>query len=139
MLVRVTVVGYRDHGDRRRFEVKPFTTDIQSVKDFIGQLYAEGGGDAPEDVVGGLKLLTMQEWTKKAYKRVIMICDAPPHGLEYHDKKYRDDYPEGSPDGLKLEPLIYDLKKKRIHLSCMKLNKSVKPMLKIIKEIHDKC
>lgn len=81
MLVRVTVVGYRDHGDRRRFEVKPFTTDIRSVKDFIGCLYAEGGGDAPEDVVGGLKLLLMQEWTKKAYKRVIMICDAPPHGL----------------------------------------------------------
>ena len=59
MLVRVTVVGYRDHGDRRRFEVKPFTTDIRNVKDFIGCLYAEGGGDAPEDVVGGLKLLLM--------------------------------------------------------------------------------
>ena len=68
-----------------------------------------------------------------------MICDAPPHGLEYHDKKYKDDYPQGSPDGLKLEPLIHELKRKKIHLSCMKLNKSVKPMLKIIKEIHDKC
>jgi hypothetical protein len=53
--VRVCFIGYRDHGDSPRFSIKDFTEDIDSVKSFIQGVSASGGGDAPEDVVGGLK------------------------------------------------------------------------------------
>lgn len=33
---RVSFVGYRDISDDRRFEVKPFTDNIEEVKKFIG-------------------------------------------------------------------------------------------------------
>lgn len=53
--VRVCFVGYRDHCDANRFSIYDFSTDLQDVKDFISKVKAEGGGDTPEDVVGGLR------------------------------------------------------------------------------------
>ena len=53
--VRVSFVGYRDHCDKNRFAIKGFTEDIQAIKEYIQATPAEGGGDAPEDVVGGLR------------------------------------------------------------------------------------
>lgn len=53
--VRVTFVGYRDHCDSKRFEIKPFTEDLDDMKKFISKVEADGGGDEPEDVVGGLR------------------------------------------------------------------------------------
>lgn len=35
---RVSFVGYRDISDDRRFEVKPFTDNIEEVKKFIGEV-----------------------------------------------------------------------------------------------------
>lgn len=46
---RVSFVGYRDIKDTRRFEVKDFTDDIDSVKKFIESVTADGGADEPED------------------------------------------------------------------------------------------
>ena len=52
--VRVSFIGYRDVQDTTRFSVLPFTEDIESVKAFIQGVRAEGGGDTPEDLQGGL-------------------------------------------------------------------------------------
>jgi len=54
--VRVSFVGYRDIKDRTRFEVKPFTDNLDEMKKFINSCQADGGADAPEDMQGGLKL-----------------------------------------------------------------------------------
>lgn len=80
LTARITVIGYRDHCDARRFEVKPFHGNVQECKEFINTLKASGGGDTPEDIVGALKVCLMQDWTEEANKKVFMICDAPPHG-----------------------------------------------------------
>ena len=77
---RVSFIGYRDVKDNRRFEVLPFDDNIDSVKKFITGVRAEGGGDMPEDMQGGLKLCLLQDWTEEATKRVVIITDAPPHG-----------------------------------------------------------
>ena len=53
--VRVCFIGYRDHCDSVRFSIKDFTDDIDSVKNYIQGVSANGGGDFPEDVVGGLR------------------------------------------------------------------------------------
>ena len=66
--VRVCFVGYRDHCDTERFTIQPFTGDIQKVKDFISKVQAVGGGDFPEDVVGGLRKCLDQPWSKDSSK-----------------------------------------------------------------------
>lgn len=50
--VRVCFVGYRDFCSvaNRRFELMPFTEDIEAAKKFIAAVSAEYGGDGPEDV-----------------------------------------------------------------------------------------
>ena len=53
---RVSFVGYRDINDHRRFELKPFTDNIEEVMNFISTVNASGGADEPEDMQGGLKL-----------------------------------------------------------------------------------
>ena len=55
LVVRVTFVGYRDHCDSDRFAIKGFTEDLEDVKAFIQSTSASGGGDTPEDVVGGMR------------------------------------------------------------------------------------
>ena len=53
LTVRVSFVGYRDIKDHKRFEISPFTGDIDATKAFIGKISASGGADMPEDVQGG--------------------------------------------------------------------------------------
>lgn len=53
--VRVCFIGYRDHCDTERFSIKNFSEDIEDVKKFINSVQAIGGGDFPEDVVGGMR------------------------------------------------------------------------------------
>jgi len=110
--VRVCFVGYRDIKDHQRFTIKEFTDDIASVREFINGTLAQGGADTPEDLQGGLKLALHQDWTEEASKRVVIICDAPCHGRQYHSVD--DSYPNGSPDGLVLEDLMKEFCKKEI-------------------------
>ena len=51
--VKVCFIGYRDHCDSVRFTIHDFTEDIEKMKKFISSVQATGGGDFPEDVVGG--------------------------------------------------------------------------------------
>ena len=53
--VRVCFVGYRDHCDAERFAIHKFSDSIPEVRNFISGVVATGGGDFPEDVVGGLR------------------------------------------------------------------------------------
>ena len=57
--IRVSIIAYRDIQDAERFEIFDFSTDYQSAFQFIEQLVAKGGGDAPEDIAGAFdKALT---------------------------------------------------------------------------------
>jgi len=86
VMIRLSVVGYRDYTDLNRFMVKPFTTNVENVKKFIDSFYAGNEAisiDPPEDVQGALKLMLMQDWTDTAIKRCVLICDSPCHGDQY--------------------------------------------------------
>ena len=71
-----------------------------------------GGNDFPEDVVGGLRKCLDQKWRPGSSKQVFHIFDAPCHGKKYCE--WRDDYPNGDPDGLELEPLMREFRDKKI-------------------------
>lgn len=131
---RISFIGYRDFGHKMRFEVAGFTDNVGNVMDMISRVKAYGNGDVPEDMQGGLKMCLHQDWTEEAVKRVILITDAPPHGQEFHDT--RDDYPEGSPDGFKIEDLMKEFAKKDIDFQIIKLNQHVDKVAGVMKDIH---
>lgn len=122
--VRVTVVAYRDLSDDKRFMLFPFSQNVEAAKKFIKNLKATGGGDAPEDVCGGLKLALMQDWSTDGIKKMFLIADAPCHGLKYNPKG-RDDYPDGTPDAPDLEALMDEMCKKNIDFDLIKLTPAV--------------
>ena len=57
-------------------------------------LVATGGGDGPEAQTAALSEALNMDWMDSAVKVVILITDAPPHGIG----ESRDGFPEGSPD-----------------------------------------
>ena len=73
-----------------------YTTDHEAIAEKIRQSKADGGEDDPEDLKGAL-----DEAYKLSHKapllHIILICDAPTHGKQYHDLS-DDDYPN-QPEG----------------------------------------
>lgn len=86
-VVRFGIVAYRDRGDAYVTKSLPFGPDDRASLAFLSGLRAEGGGDGPEDVLGGLAAaLDRLDWNASdhADRQVILIGDAPPH-LDYAD------------------------------------------------------
>ncbi|KAH8114387.1 hypothetical protein DFH11DRAFT_1594067 [Phellopilus nigrolimitatus] len=96
--MRVGLVAYRDHPPQDHTWVYKnfgFTSDISKVRQNLSSLYATGGGDGPEAVTAGLHQALTMEWREHASKMVVLIADAPPHGIG----EYGDGFDDGSPDG----------------------------------------
>lgn len=96
--LRVGLVAYRDHPPQDHSYVTKnfgFSSDISKVHKDLSSLYASGGGDGPEAVTAGLFEALHMDWRPQASKMVILIADAPPHGIG----EYGDGFDEGSPDG----------------------------------------
>ncbi|KAL1907738.1 hypothetical protein Sste5344_006365 [Sporothrix stenoceras] len=89
---RVGIVSYKDHGDTEGEHVEcfDFTINPDKVFRFVKKLSASGGGgDAPEDALGGLNAALNMEWERQT-RCIIHITDAPCHGRALYD--YRHDY-----------------------------------------------
>ncbi|WWC62967.1 uncharacterized protein I303_105565 [Kwoniella dejecticola CBS 10117] len=102
--VKVAVVNYRDHPPQDStyvYKYHPFTSDIPKVHEYLKGLTASGGGDGPEAVTAGMAAtLTELEWRREAAKMVVLIADAPPHGIG----EGGDQIKGGDPDGH--DPLV---------------------------------
>lgn len=49
-------------------------------------MYASGGGDGPEAVTAAMAEALGMDWRPNASKMIVLIADAPPHGIgEYGD------------------------------------------------------
>ncbi|KAK0747732.1 hypothetical protein B0T21DRAFT_379721 [Apiosordaria backusii] len=115
--LRVAVLGYKDHGDSPNIQFQDFTTSVDQVLTFLNKLYASGGGDDAEDVLGGIQTAVNASWTQQT-RCLVHIADAPGHGrdLHYlpHYGTHRDDRyiePGSEPHGLTYPPLINTLVK----------------------------
>jgi len=100
--IRFGVVSYRDHPPQDRTyvtKVFDFTDNVKRVKKLIADLRPSEGGDTPEAVADGLfDARTKLSWDKDAYKVMLLVGDAPPHGKKYNS--IGDDYfPDGCPKG----------------------------------------
>lgn len=74
----------------------PFTSNTSALHEFLENLHAGGGGDGPEGVIAGMAVaLGDLEWRENAAKMVVIITDAPPHGIGERG----DGFPHGEPGG----------------------------------------
>lgn len=73
-----------------------------------------GGGDIPEDWAGGLRMVLRDDMRWQSQTKVLIhMCDAPPHGVRYHNGVH-DDYPDGDPKGSQIEDLVAEIGRKGI-------------------------
>ncbi|THG94031.1 hypothetical protein EW026_g7355 [Hermanssonia centrifuga] len=96
--LRIGLVAYRDHPPQDHTYVTKnfgFSSDINKVENDLSTLYASGGGDGPEAVTAALAEALNMGWRPEASKMVVLIADAPPHGIG----EYGDGFDDGSPDG----------------------------------------
>jgi len=69
-------------------------------------------------------------------KQAFLICDAPGHGRDIHDCK-NDDYPDGSPDGLKIDDLMRKFAAYNINFTIVKINEKCDLMIKVMQESYN--
>ncbi|KAG6814244.1 hypothetical protein H0H92_015359 [Tricholoma furcatifolium] len=96
--LRIGLVAFRDHPPQdHTYIVKNFgfSSDISKVKNDLSSLYASGGGDGPEAVTAAMAEVLGMDWRPYSSKMVVLIADAPPHGIG----EYGDGFDDGSPDG----------------------------------------
>lgn len=118
LTVRVGFVAYRDFTEGpARFAVTDFTTDIDRVKKIIQSQSAMGGGDMPEDVQGGYNKALGLSWQEESIKSAFHIADAPGHGKDINGGGSSsfgtfDSYPNGSPEGFKIQDQMREFAKR---------------------------
>ncbi|CAG8638746.1 31736_t:CDS:1, partial [Racocetra persica] len=132
--------GYRDHNDYDRLQIFDFTNSLKKFESYItNKVMAKGGGDTPEDVLGGLDAaINMMTWSN-ATRILIHIGDAPPHGRRFTEGtnilNKHDSYPNGDPYGLTAESVLKEMQSKNILYHFGLIDESTEVMLEIFSEI----
>lgn len=96
--LRLGLIAFRDHPPQDHTYITKnfgFSSDISIMHDNLKTLFASGGGDGPEAVTAALGEALDMDWRPHAAKMVVLIADAPPHGIG----EYGDGFDDGSPDG----------------------------------------
>ncbi|CAG8584474.1 10173_t:CDS:2, partial [Cetraspora pellucida] len=127
--------GYRDHSDGSdRLQIFDFTNSLEKFKTYLtNKVIATGGGDMPEDVLGGLNAAITEMTWSNATRVIIHIGDAPPHGRRFNN--LRDNYPDGDPNGLTAESVLKKMQSKKILYYFGKINDSTDVMVNVFREI----
>ena len=126
--------GYRDHCDGiNRLQKFPFTDSYVHFERDLSSVQAMGGGDTPEDVLGGLNAAVNQMDWRNDIRIIFHIGDCPPHGQCY--KNSDDSYPNGDPHGLTAEGVLGEMKSKQIFYFFGKIYNLTDEMIKIFRGI----
>uniref|UniRef100_A0A914Z762 VWFA domain-containing protein n=1 Tax=Panagrolaimus superbus TaxID=310955 RepID=A0A914Z762_9BILA len=137
-LLRLSIVGYRDHGDEKQFEILEFTESPEIFRNFVSSVPADGGADLPEDVFGGLEKALDLSWSDQCGTKVIFhIADAPCHGNKYHNlRSGGDDYPNGDPKERTETMLFGRMKEKDIDYHFGRINQTTDKMIQVFSEAY---
>jgi hypothetical protein len=116
--LRVAIVGYRDHCDGDKLlEIYPLDADIARASMSIHMLEVSGGGDAPEAVYSGLEACLGLAWAPGSYRVVILVGDAPPHGVGAPG----DSLAHGDPTGLSLDDMANKLESEGVFVHALSM------------------
>lgn len=131
-------VGYKDWCDGpNHFDFLEFTPDVQAFANFVStSVRASGGGDEPEDVLGGIGKVFQLKWPEGEGTRILFhIADAPPHGNQFHAKSMRDDHPAGHPKDPPLDALFETMRASRIIYTFGRLNNQCDTMIRVFSDV----
>ena len=118
--VNLGFIGYRDYNDSKdEYLIYPeLTKDLEEVKLFISKAQAGGGKDC-EDMGGGLTAALNYKWRSNT-RFVMLIADAPCHGVQYHEIENFDSLPKGDPK-YKMDEIIKKYAENDINLLCLNI------------------
>ena len=109
---------------------------------FCRVFWQGGGGDFPEDVLGGLAKAVQLPWSEHGGTRIIFhIGDAPPHGARFapppgtHSSGY-DEYPSGHPSDPSLATLFGDMQRLETMYYFGKVNSACDKMIEVFSTPH---
>ena len=105
--VRFGMVAYRDRGDAYVTQVFDFVPDVEAFAADLDTVYADGGGDYPEDLNQGLSdAIHETEWrVDNTVSLIFLVADAPPH-LDYGQQNhYAVESLEAAERGIKIYPI----------------------------------
>jgi hypothetical protein len=127
--------GYRDFCDGdNRLQIFDFTDSYLKFQNYLSDnVKAFGGGDEPEDVLGGLDAAVNRlKWCNKT-RILLHLGDCPPHGRQFNGPG--DSYPNGDPNGLTAESVLKNIKLADIHYYFGKITTNTDKMLQIFRDI----
>lgn len=76
---RIGLVAYRDRGEAFITRSHPLTYGVGSLKDFLHEIDAVGGGDREEAVEEALRVaIDEMAWNERSKKIILLMGDAPP-------------------------------------------------------------
>jgi hypothetical protein len=116
--VRFALIKYRDHPPQDKTfvtEIKPFTSSVSTMRSNVNTMSASGGGDGPEAVADAMHDALKLEYRAGAAKVIVIIADAPPHGIE----PTGDGFPNGSPNGHDPIKIAKEMSEKDIAVYCV--------------------
>lgn len=83
---RISLCTYRDQGDAYVVKGLPMTNQLSMIDEFLSEIRASGGGDAPEAVEEGLRWAIENNRFRGGARKVILVFgDAPPHTKRFAD------------------------------------------------------
>ncbi|CAG8449012.1 17402_t:CDS:2 [Acaulospora morrowiae] len=133
--IRVGFCGYRDHCDGvSRLHIFKFGDSYEEFKKELSKVPATGGGDGPEDVLGGLDAAISQMNWNNGTRVLFHIGDYPPHGRRFTDM-HDDEYPDGDPNGLTAESVLEKMKLERILYFFGKITNYTDKMIEVFRGI----
>lgn len=124
--VQLALVEYRDHPPQDTSFVtrcNDFTHSPNTMKGWLANSSACGGGDLPEAVADALQDLLKLSWRENATKIGVCVSDAPPHGLGASG----DGFPGGCPNGIDPVAVAHELAKKGVTLYVVGCEPSITP------------
>lgn len=101
--LRFGLVAYKDRGDDYVTRVYDFTPDVQTFRQLLLSVHADGGGDTPESLNEGLhQAIQGVSWGERAVRLTFLVADAPPH-LDYaQDYDYTVEMQQALAHGIKI-------------------------------------
>lgn len=105
--VRFGMVTYRDRDDAYLTQVTDFTPNVEEFAANLAQVYADGGGDYPEDLNQALsEAIHQPEWrVSETVSLIFLVADAPPH-LDYGQQNhYAAEMFQAAQRGIKIYPI----------------------------------
>ncbi len=129
--LRVGVCGYRDFSEHEpTTQAFPLTNDLKSTQTVLESLQAYSPADnqdAAEAVFSGLIECVEQDWREFAYRIIVLVGDAPPHGCGAIAQPYPDRWPELDPTGFTPEQIAAKVEGSGITLFALSMSPSVIP------------